>query len=212
MINFSLKTEKQLLSLCKKGSREAFDELLSREGNYIKMWIFKYCKGNQALGEEIYSQTIIKCWQKIKTFKGDSKFSTWANCIARRNFLDEYRKSTRYKLINLDKCSNLTSTDAQDSDDIKFFAETHPEHSAVDDSSPSLKIETSEVFHESKELIRKVMSRLNYNDRNILHLYHYDNLEYKEISKMLKIPVGTVMSRLFYARKRASRILKLFKK
>ena len=71
MINFSLKTEKQLLSLCKKGSREAFDELLSREGNYIKMWIFKYCKGNQALGEEIYSQTIIKCWQKIKTFKGD---------------------------------------------------------------------------------------------------------------------------------------------
>ena len=90
--------------------------------------------------------------------------------------------------------------------------ETHPEHSVVDDSSPSLKIETSEVFHESKELIRKVMSRLNYNDRNILHLYHYDNLEYKEISKMLKIPVGTVMSRLFYARRRASRILKLFKK
>ena len=212
MINFSLKTEKQLLSLCKKGSHEAFDELLSREGNYIKMWIFKYCKGNQALAEEIYSQTIVKCWQKIKTFKGESKFSTWANCIARRNFLDEYRKSTKYKLINLDKCSNLTSTDSQDSDDIKFFAETHPEHSAVDDSSPSLKIETSEVFHESKELIRKVMSRLNYNDRNILHLYHYDNLEYKEISKMLKIPVGTVMSRLFYARRRASRILKLFKK
>ena len=176
------------------------------------MWIFKYCKGNQSLEEEIYSQTIVKCWQKIKTFKGESKFSTWANCIARRNFLDEYRKSTRYKLINLDKCSNLTSTDAQDSDDIKFFAETHPEHSAVDDSSPSLKIETSELFHESKELIRKVMTRLNYNDRNILHLYHYDNLEYKEISKMLKIPVGTVMSRLFYARRRASRILKLFKK
>ena len=60
-----------------------------------------------------------------------------------------------------------------------------------------------------QELIRKVMSRLNYNDRNILHLYHYDNLEYKEISKMLKIPVGTVMSRLFYARRRASRILKI---
>lgn len=56
------------------------------------------------------------------------------------------------------------------------------------------------------------MSRLNYNDRNILYLYHYDNLEYKQISKMLKIPVGTVMSRLFYARRRASRILKLFKK
>ena len=176
------------------------------------MWILKYCKGNQALAEEIFSQTIIKCWQKIKTFKGESKFSTWANCIARRNFLDEYRKNTRYDLINLDSCSNLTSIDSKNPDDVKFSVETHPEYSAVDNSSPSLKIEKLEVFNESKDLVCKVMSKLNYNDRNILRLYHYDNLEYKQISKMLKIPVGTVMSRLYYARRKASRILKLLKK
>ena len=89
LINFSSKTEEQLISFCKRGYRKAFDELISREGNYIKMWILKYCKGNQSFAEEIFSQTIIKCWQKIKTFKGESKFSTWANCIARRNFLDD---------------------------------------------------------------------------------------------------------------------------
>ena len=184
MINFSSKTEEQLISFCKRGYKQAFDELIEREGNYIKMWTLKFCKGNQSLAEEIYSQTIVKCWQKIKTFKGDSKFSTWANCIARRNFLDEYRKSTRYSLIDLDKCSNLTSADSKDSDDVKFFAEPHPEYNVVDNSSPSLKIETSELFAESKNLIHKIMDRLNYNDRNILRLYHYDNLEYKQISKM----------------------------
>ena len=73
-------------------------------------------------------------------------------------------------------------------------------------------MESVEIFNESKDLVDKIMAKLKYNDRRILHLYHYDNLEYKEISKMLKIPVGTVMSRLFYARRRASRILKLFKK
>ena len=176
------------------------------------MWILKYCKGNQSFAEEIFSQTIIKCWQKIKTFKGESKFSTWANCIARRNFLDEYRKNTRYEIINLDSCSNLTSTESKKPDDVKFSVETHPEYSAVDNLSPSRKIETLEVFNESKDLAGKIMAKLSYNDRNILRLYHYDNLEYKQISKMLKIPVGTVMSRLIYARRIASRILKLFKK
>lgn len=212
MIKFSSKTEDELISFCQRGYRKAFDELIIREGYYIKMWILKYCKGNQALAEEIFSQTIIKCWQKIKTFKGESKFSTWANCIARRNFLDEYRKNTRYDLINLDSCSNLTSIDSKNPDDVKFSVETHPEYSAVDNSSPSLKIEKLEVFNESKDLVCKVMAKLNYNDRNILRLYHYDNLEYKQISKMLKIPVGTVMSRLYYARRKASRILKLLKK
>lgn len=212
LINFSHKTEEELISFCQRGYRQAFDELIVRDGNYIKMWILKYCKGNDSLADEIFSQTIIKCWQKIKTFKGESKFSTWANCIARRNFLDEYRKSTRYELVNLDNCSNLTSVESKNPDDVKFFAETHPEYSKVDNSSPSSKVETLEAFNESKDLVSKVMNRLNYNDRNILRLYHYDNLEYKQISKMLRIPVGTVMSRLFYARRKACRILKLLKK
>ena len=173
------------------------------------MWIFKYCKGNNALGDDIYSQTIIKCWQKIKTFKGDSKFSTWANSIARREFLNEYRKNTRYDFIDLDSCANLSSKELKNVD---VTAETHPEHTAIEELRPSSKMEKLERIQQSQKIVTKMMSKLTYDDRNILRLYHYDDLGYKQISKMLKIPVGTVMSRLYYARRKALRILELLKK
>jgi RNA polymerase sigma factor (sigma-70 family) len=68
-----------------------------------------------------------------------------------------------------------------------------------------------ESFKENKLLIDKVLRKLKPNHRDVLRMHHRDGMEYKDISKKLKIPVGTVMSRLYYARIEAFKIVKKYK-
>ena len=201
------KTDKQLVALCKRGNQTAFDELIRRSEPYFKSWIFKYCKGNEALGEEIYSQTLIKSWQRIKTFKGDCAFKTWFCSIANRNFLDEYRKSQKVKFIDLDCCVNLNTKNADEQEGKAFPVQVRAEFDMFDANLPHSPLEEKEDFNKIKSTLNKILKKLKPHDREILKLYHRDGLEYKDIAKVMNVPIGTVMSRLFYARKRAQLVI-----
>jgi RNA polymerase sigma-70 factor (ECF subfamily) len=202
------KTDKQLVALCKRGNRTAFDELIRRSEPYFKSWILKYCKGNDSLGEEIYSQTLVKSWQKIKTFKGDCAFKTWFCSIANRNFLDEYRKSQRVKFIDLGCCVNLDTKNADEEDGKVFPVQVSAEFDIFDENLPHSSLEKRERFKKVQSTLDKILRKLKPKYREVLRLHYRDGLEYKDISNRLNIPVGTVMSRLFYARKRARLIIK----
>ena len=156
------KTDKQLVALCKRGNHAAFDELIRRSEPYFKSWIFKYCKGNEALGEEIYSQTLIKSWQKIKTFKGDCAFKTWFCSIANRNFLDEYKKNTRVKFIELDCFVSLN---------------VRAEFDICDENLPSSPLEKKERIQKTNSTLNMILTKLRPKDREILKLSHRDGLE-----------------------------------
>jgi RNA polymerase sigma factor (sigma-70 family) len=194
--------------MAKRGVRLAFDELVYRHRSYIKPWIFKFCKSDEHLAEEIYSLTLVKAWQKIKTFKGEAAFKTWVCSIARRNFFDQYRKNKKVKFVNLDYCSNLTSTTIHNEEDYRFPVEITPEFSCLDDKLPSSSLESEENDKRLKSLLDKIMRKLKPKDKEILRLYYRDRLEYKQIAEKLEIPLGTVMSRLYYARKNAEKIIK----
>ena len=194
--------------MAKRGIKLAFDELVYRHGSYIKPWIFKYCKSDGYLAEEVYSLTLVKAWQKIKTFKGESAFKTWVCSIARRNFLDEYRKNKKVKFVNFDCCSNLTSTRTLSDEQKSFPVEVAPEFNCFDDILPSSSLEDQEDNEYAKRLLDKIMRKLKSKDKEILRLHYRDRLEYKQIAKELGIPLGTVMSRLHYARKNAEKIIK----
>ena len=207
------KTEKQLINLCKKGNTLAFEELISRNKDYIRKWIFKYAKGDNDLAEEIYSQTLVKVWKKIKTFKAQSKFITWVNAVSRNIFLDEFRKNTKNRYVDIEKVLDLSSNSS-------IFNSSHAEaitgevavgFECIAAQLPSENIEKSEESKRSKQLVKEIMSKLSYDDRQILFFYHRDELEYNQIAKKLGIPIGTVMSRLFYARKKANRIITILK-
>ena len=81
MYSFEEFSEKKLVSLCRQGNQKAFEELISRDYDKIFSWI-KSVRIDDLYAEEIYQQTMIKCWKNIKKFRGDSKFYTWANRIA----------------------------------------------------------------------------------------------------------------------------------
>ena len=196
--------------MCKRGNKPAFDELMRRCSSYIKSWIFKFCKGNDRMAEEIYSSTLVKAWQKIKTFKGESGFKTWACCIARRNFLDEYRRNKKAKFVDIEICLNLTPKFLNDND-LAFPVEVRPEFEPHDATLPSDSLEKREELNKTKLLLQKILKKLKPNDREILKLYYTGKVEYKDIAKELGIPLGTVMSRLFYAKKNAAKVIKRLK-
>jgi RNA polymerase sigma-70 factor (ECF subfamily) len=202
------KTDKQLVAMCKRGNHAAFDELIRRSEPYFKSWILKYCKGNDSLGEEIYSQTLVKSWQKIKTFKGDCAFKTWFCSIANRNFLDEYRKSQRVKFIDLGCCVNLDTQNSDEQEGKAFPVRVRAEFDIFDENLPYSPIEKRERFKKVQSTLDKIFRKLKPKYREVLRLHYRDGLEYKEIASRLNIPVGTVMSRLFYGRKRAQLIIK----
>tara|TARA_Y100001938_G_C8099740_1_gene440715 strand:+ start:123 stop:770 length:648 start_codon:yes stop_codon:yes gene_type:complete len=201
------KQERRLLRLARKGNCEAYEELIGYYGPALKGWIRKYCRGNDDLAEEIYSITIIKCWSKIKKFKGNSKFSTWANAIARNAFLDEFRKKKKCKLIDIENVAFLASS-SQESEDLKKSLEKPiPEYDSVDNDLPSARIENQEKRDQAKKISTKVLNKLSKDHREILELRDMHGLEYSEIASTLKIRLGTVMSRLYYARRNAKKIL-----
>jgi len=198
--------------MCKRGNRAAFDELICRNKDYLRSWIFKYCKGDDSLGEEVYSKPLVKSWQKMTTFKGACDFKTWFCSIANRNFLDEYRKNKKYGFVEIEKCINLSGDfDRNDSHNNGYQAEININYNEQIEKLPSFNIESLESFKQNKLLIDRVLRKLKPNHREILRMHHRDGMEYKEISKKLKIPVGTVMSRLYYARTEALKIVKKYK-
>ena len=162
------------------------------------------------MAEEIYSSTLVKAWQKIKTFKGESGFKTWACCIARRNFLDEYRRNKKAKFVDIEMCLNLSPRPLNDND-LAFLVEVSPEFELYDAVLPSNPLEKREELNKTKLLLQKILKKLRPNDREILKLYYRGEVEYKDIAEELGIPIGTVMSRLFYARKNAAKVIKRLK-
>lgn len=187
------KTESQLVRLCKKGNAEAFEELICREGEYITGWIRKFAKGDDHLVDEVYQMSLIKGWSKITTFKQNCKFATWMNTIARNCFYDVYRANANSRMISVDNYEVIYKD---------LFLHT---------PRASMAIEKEDQIDEHKKVLNKIFCKLKEEHAEVLKLYHYDGLPYVEISKKIGKPVGTVMSRLFYARKSASKIINRMK-
>ena len=99
-----------MVSKSKRGDTLAFEELLERNKQKLNGWCLSFCK-NELEAEECYQKTTIKCWNNIKKFKGKSKFLTWACCIARNSFYDEWRRKQRRPTTSLDAMAEEGKSD-----------------------------------------------------------------------------------------------------
>ena len=63
-----------------------------------------------------------------------------------------------------------------------------------------------------RKRIDKAMTQLSYEHRTVLILHEFEEMEYKQIAKVMNCSIGTVMSRLFYARRRLASLLQSLKK
>ena len=189
-MEYSALSDKDLVKKSKLGDSRAFGEIILRDSEYVFTWLLQKTR-DEFLAEELLQITLIKCWNNIKNFKGDSSFKTWACAIARNLFIDNYRKMQR-----------------KNEESLEFGDGKEKLTKAMVEFDPLRKFKNEDL----KFFLDEIMEALSESHKNVLHYFAVEELSYEEISKIEKCSIGTVMSRLFYARKKAQGLIKKHKK
>lgn len=196
-MNYSpLENEKEIVLKAQRGDEKALTKLIVHFTSKIEALLL--AKGiSSSDAREIIQITWIKVWKKIKDFKGDSSFSTWCGRIAINAFCDVKRKNSRMTSLEAFKNSEYESMGDFSSDLNSLFS-----GKLVDERSPDLILDEKERTEERKRRIKKLIKSLNEIKRETVELVLVKNLSYREAAKKQKVPLGTIMSRLHYARKK----------
>ena len=187
-LDYSSLDESILVDHAKSGDTQSFEELVSRYRDRVYARAFSIMR-NEDLAIDLSQNAWIKAWQRLEQFHGDASFVTWLNRIITNLCLDELRRQKRLKTDSIEEIQEDTGP-----------VENRME---IQDFDPIAKLNQQEL----RERIDDAMDKLSVNHRTVLLLYEYEQLEYKQIADQMDTTIGTVMSRLFYARKKMASLL-----
>lgn len=177
-----------LVRAAQAGDMPAFEELVCRHRDKIYARAFSMVR-NEDDAIDLSQEAWVKAWQRLKQFQGDASFATWMTRIVINLCLDHLRRSKRMRAESIEQLDEeLGGVERQ---------------MPVVTPNPTERLERSEL----RERIDKAMAQLTYEHRTVLVLHEFEGLEYKAIAKRMECSIGTVMSRLFYARRRLAALL-----
>lgn len=162
--------EQTLVVQAQHGNRAAFSELVRYHREGVINVVYRMC-GDVHLAEDAAQEAFIRAWQHLPSYQHRSPFRNWLYRIATNLALDMLRRER----------------DMVDVDEVQLRTHTKGPEDSMDQS-------------ERAEMVRTAVLALPSASRAVLVLREYEGLSYKEIANTLGIPIGTVMSRLNYAR------------
>lgn len=166
----------------------AFEELVARHRDKIYARAFSMMR-NEDDATDIAQEAWVKGWQRLKQFHGDSSFTTWMTRIVINLCLDQLRKHKRQRAESIEHLDEeLGGVERQ---------------MPIVSANPTAGLEREEL----RKRIDRAMSQLSYEHRTVLVLHEFEELEYKEVAKIMGCSIGTIMSRLFYARRKMATLL-----
>ena len=166
----------------RRGDLQAYDELVRRYQERIYATIY-HMTGNHEDANDLAQESFIKAYSALKSFKGGSSFYTWLYRIAVNktiNFLKQRRNKHHISLNDLD-----------------FNAEHDPDLVAlVSDKTPHRDVNLSEL----QKKLNEALLKLSEPHRMVVVLHDVQGQSHEEIAEVMGCNIGTVRSRLFYAR------------
>ncbi len=174
----------ELVALAQAGDRDAVQSLLERYERRLLSVIVGMVR-NPEDAREILQETFVRAFRNLDGFKGESSFYTWIYRIAMNLAIDHQRRGGKRPLVEFDEAIGV-------------------KEDAVGDGSAILGTDPFKSVR-SRELGRKIfeaIESLTPDHRAVILLREIDGLSYEEISEVLGCSLGTVMSRLHYARKK----------
>ena len=186
---YSLTEDPQLVDLAKAGDMQAFEELVSRHRDRVYVRAYSIIR-NEALAADLSQNAWVKAWQRLEQFHGEASFPTWLSRIVTNLCLDELRRQKRARTDSIEAMEESTGP-----------IENRMEMETLD---PIEGLSREEL----RERIDAALAKLSDKHRTVIVLYEFEQLEYREIAEKMGTSIGTVMSRLFYARKRMASLLK----
>jgi RNA polymerase sigma-70 factor, ECF subfamily len=181
--SFDQLADQELVDLYRRGREAAFTELLHRYERELFHFLIRYVS-QRAAAEDVFQDTCLQIHVSIDSFDINRPFKPWLFTIARNKALDYLRRNKQKPTARL----NAT---VDDDDEGRQFLDL------IDAQLP----EPDEMAQkrENRELVREVVASLPTSMREILVLAYFHALPYKDVARMLNIPLGTVKSRLHAA-------------
>lgn len=187
-------SDEALVLLAQKGDMDAFEELVARHRDKIYARAYSMMrKEEEAL--DLSQEAWVKGWQRIGQFQGESGFGTWMTRIVINLCLDQIRKQKRQRAESIEAMEEENGGGVE-------------RHMPIVHQNPTEGLERGEL----RQRIDKALDQLSDDHRAVLVLHEFEELEYKEIAKRMRCSIGTVMSRLFYARRKMASLLASLKK
>jgi RNA polymerase sigma factor RpoE len=181
--------DRMLVDQARKGDLRAYDALMKRYQERIYGTIYHMTSSHED-ANDLTQETFIKAYQAIHTFKGDSSFYTWLYRIAVNktiNFLKQRANKTHLSLNDLDLNAE------HDTDLVALISENTPRRDLS--------------LLELQEKLNAAMQKLSQSHRLAVTLHDIQGLSHEEIAQIMDCNVGTVRSRLFYARQQLQALL-----
>jgi RNA polymerase sigma-70 factor (ECF subfamily) len=174
--------EDVLVRRARRGDLTAYDELVRRYHERIYATIY-HMTANHEDANDLAQEAFIKAFHALRTFKGGSSFYTWVYRIAVNktiNFLKQRKNRAQMSLNDLD-----------------LNAEHDPDLVAlISDKTPRREVNLAEL----QEKLNTAMQKLSEPHRLVVTLHDIQGLSHEEIAGIMDCNIGTVRSRLFYAR------------
>ena len=177
-----METDAALVMAIKAGNKQALGTLAEKH-KHLAYRTALGLVGNRDDAHDISQEAFLRVYRSAKTYDNSKAFLPWFYTIIAnlsRTWLTR-RTNRDYKMVDADEHSYLL----------------------VEDSNP----ETELAKKQTVKALRQALEQLSFDDREIISLQHFRGMSYDEIADLLEIPRGTVMSRLYYARKRLAKLM-----
>jgi RNA polymerase sigma-70 factor (ECF subfamily) len=192
-LNYETADDVALVKASQRGDTVAFEQLVRRHADKIYARAFSMVR-NEEEATDLAQETWVKGWQRLKQFHGDASFVTWMTRITINLCLDHLRKQKRQRAESIEHLDE--------------------EFGGVERQMPVVTVNPTERLEraELRARIDRALGQLTDAHRTVLILHEFEGLEYKEIATRMKCSIGTVMSRLFYARRRMASLMASWKR
>jgi RNA polymerase sigma-70 factor (ECF subfamily) len=192
-IEITPELERELVARARTGDEEAFGSLMRSHYEPIFRLVNSMLRDDHS-ARDVCQEIWLTVWKNLGSFRGDAKFSTWIHPIATRRAIDHLRSRKRWFSRFIPFLSD-TADGAGEAESGGDRVAAAPE--ATDETTPRHEIEQ----RERHARFERAIAALPPKHRAVLALREIQGLSYDEIAENLGIARGTVMSRLFHARR-----------
>ncbi len=184
--------DQALVRAAQKGDMKAFEELVARHRDRVFSRAYSIVR-NEDDALDLSQEAWVRAWQRLRQFQGQSSFSTWVTRIVINVCLDWLRQRKRLDAESIEQWA----------DELGGIEQLMP----IQTVNPTEGIERAEL----RKRIDEALGQLSDAHRLVLILHEFEGMKYRQIAKLMRCSLGTVMSRLFYARRRMAALLATLK-
>ena len=185
--------DRTLVRAAQRGDMAAFEELVARHRDKIYARAYSMMRNEQE-AVDLSQEAWVKGWQRLRQFQGESSFGTWMTRIVINLCLDQLRRQKRQRTESIEALE-------EESGGVE-------RQMPVVTVNPAAGLERAEL----RQRIDRALGQLSYEHRTVLVLNEFEEMEYKEIARTMGCSIGTVMSRLFYARRKMAALMASYKR